>query len=80
EVSAEELAIANHCDSCPLSSDLSCGLPSRQNLLPPSNDELPQVFASATLVHDNGACSLASFLMPPAGYDPPLKLLFALRI
>ena len=80
EVSAEDLAIANECDGCQLSSDLSCGLPSRENLLPPSNDELPHVFASATLVRDNGSCSLASFLMPPPGYDPPLKRLFALRI
>ncbi|MBA3257016.1 MAG: hypothetical protein H0T64_10260 [Pyrinomonadaceae bacterium] len=78
--SVEKLAVADDCQRCPLSNELSYGLPARQYLLPQTNDDEPPVFAPASLLHGNGSYFRASLLMPHPGYDPPLERLFVLRI
>lgn len=78
--SVEIVAVADDCEGCPLTNELSGGLPTRQNLALTANDGAWPVLAPATFSPGKASYFRASLLMPPPGHDPPHERLFALRI
>src|SRR4030095_1439348 len=77
---SDQTTVTGTCDSCPITGELSCGLPERPSSLTRANDHPIPVIGHTRLITSSDFSFVDLRFLSPPTHDPPLKRLSVLRI